>query len=430
MKLLVENRNKLLELAPQPMNGGKQGSIFVVLNEPTKLAKIHKTFTPEMAKRFAFLINNRPQGPSLAWPENLLLDPTNGEPRGLLLPRVIDAFDLSKFSNPLRRPAYADERFRFGLCQQLANAVAAVHRKRYILGDLNSVNTLVTAQGDLVLVDLDSAQFTTGGTTYLCEVGCAEFTPPEFQTIRGYASTARTAQADCFALAVLCFQILLGGHPFQAVFADPRQATELRERIRLGLWPYRVPAIPGLSPPPGMPPFDHLHPHIQEHFRRCFAEGHGDPTLRPSAQDWSKALDEAIRDLFPSPAPIPACPAPAVTLTTYFQKLRVVGLCHELVTRIAALRHRRLLLAVSALALVLILLVRSRSGQSNVYTPGPVMENSWQLQVTPPLWRRFRGEPLVPQEDRPLVMEDHGPLKETPRLWQELRGDNISAQNQ
>jgi len=280
--MLLDKVNKLVELSPKAVDGGKEGRIFTLANDPARVAKLHKQFTPRLADKIAYLINNRPEGPSLAWPECLLLDPTDGRPQGFVMPRVIDAYDLSKFTNPLRRPPHVDDRFLLSLACQLAAVVAAVHQRQYVLGDLHPRNTLVTARGVLVLVDLDSVQFTVGGVTYLCEVGRAEFTPREFQHLKGYSSTARTREADLFALAVMLFQLLLGGaHPFSGVFADPTKANRLRDCIRLGLWPYRVPPVPGLSPPPHIPPLDGLRPELQELFRQCFqTAGNGRNFLR------------------------------------------------------------------------------------------------------------------------------------------------------
>jgi len=56
--------------------------------------------------------------------------------------------------------------------------------------------------------------------------------------------------------------------------------------------------VPGpVVPPANQPTLDPLHPKVVALVRRCFADGHHNPRLRPTAEEWEQALGEAEQAL-------------------------------------------------------------------------------------------------------------------------------------
>ena len=130
-------------------------------------------------------------------------------------------------------------------------------------------------------------------------------------TTRRPRSTAWTSvgsganrRVDLFALAVIVFQLLLGGwHPFAAT-----DDLDLVGRIRRGEFPH-VAGSPD-RPPPEAPLFSALPVELQHLFIQAFVDGHWDPGARPTADVWYEALKRNAKALA---RPKAVVPAPAAT---------------------------------------------------------------------------------------------------------------------
>src|SRR5262249_20945180 len=127
---------------------------------------------------------------SIAWPVERLLG-VDG-PRdvvGYLMPRVARALPVYEVYNPrsrLRLSPLFHQGYLLRTARNLAAAVAALHERDYVVGDLNETNVLVTNQALVTLVDTDSFQVHDphgdgggGRRVFRCPVGKAEYTPPE-----------------------------------------------------------------------------------------------------------------------------------------------------------------------------------------------------------------------------------------------------------
>ncbi|HET7092644.1 MAG TPA: hypothetical protein VFI22_04175, partial [Thermomicrobiales bacterium] len=133
-------------------------------------------------------------------------------------------------------------------------------------------------------------------TIWPCPVGKPEYTAPELQG-KGLAETRRTPEQDRFALGVLLYQLLMeGNHPFRVLWTGAGEPPPLEASIRQGAFPYGS-GHQLVAPPPGTPGIDSLHPGLAVLFRRCFVDGHRDPSARPTAEEWSRAIAEAERTL-------------------------------------------------------------------------------------------------------------------------------------
>jgi serine/threonine protein kinase len=312
---------------------GGEASVYQVAGHAEVLAKI---FQPapraNYQAKLGWMIEHPPENPtrslshpSLAWPSEMLYD-SNRRLAGYLMPYIRQAVPALEVFNPRRRTAVLpefDTRYLYRVARNLSAAVAALHRSSYVIGDLNESNVLVNPSALVTLIDTDSFQVQERQngrfTIHYCPVGKLEYTPPELMG-KTLKEVTRLPEHDGYALAVLVFQLLMGGnHPFRAQWLGSGEPPPLEKRVQMGLFPYMV-ARPGpVRPPNNAPAFNHLSPLIAGLFKACFIDGHHDPVCRPSSLDWRNALSEAEKDLLQCPnghyfsshlRTCPACPPP------------------------------------------------------------------------------------------------------------------------
>jgi len=287
---------------------GGEGTIYAIPAQPLECAKIYnKPLPSDETRKLQLMAESPPQDPaydsrkhhSIAWPTALLfVDRRRSTCLGFIMHRI----DVKLFKKALSYLDPADRRKAWGgsftwrklfvVARNVASAVAAIHEQGYCIGDLNESNVLVSPWGLISLIDCDSFQVTDpkSGKVYRCPVGKGEYTAPELQG-KSYRDVDRTAQSDRFALGVFTFQLLMEGtHPYQAKGAVLNDAPSIEAKILRGCFPYDG-KVQGVAPPDHAPPFEILHPHLRELFRRCFVDGHSNAGLRPSAEEWLSVLD-------------------------------------------------------------------------------------------------------------------------------------------
>jgi serine/threonine protein kinase len=336
------------------INRGGEAQIWTVGHDPHLVAKLYHKPTAEHKQKLTTMIATPlprvGSHPSVAWPLQLLYRQNTFV--GYLMPRAAGSLPLFHFYNPARRQRlglpHAWPRFLHRTATNLAAAVELVHAHDHVVGDLNESNVLVTQSALVTLVDTDSFQIRNQITTptliqswlgspqplalYRCGVGKAEYTPPELQGV-DFKSIDRTPEHDNFALGVLVFYLVMGGfHPFAGVLTANEPAAGSVGRIdlyaiRRGLFPYiqwGANAQQRLQPPPNAPAFAHLHPGLQDAFRRTFSEGHTQPERRVNAKEWKQLLHEAEEALV-------TCPNDAHHL--YSRHLRGCPICTPVASR-------------------------------------------------------------------------------------------------
>lgn len=300
------------------INRGGEAHIWTVRQDPHLVAKLyHKPTAEHQAKLTAMIatpLTRTGSHPAVAWPLHLLYRQNTFV--GYLMPRAANSLPLFHYYNQVLRRrrglSHAWPRFLHRTATNLAAAVELVHAHDHVIGDLNESNVLVTQAALVTLVDTDSFQIRPGNPlqrpaswlgalqtqpSYRCGVGKAEYTPPELQGV-DFKTIDRTPAQDNFALAVLIFYLLMDGfHPFTGVLTTGASVGRVDlYSIKHGLFPYLPQRAGGqlmVQPPPDAPAFAHLHPSVQEAFRRTFLDGHAHPERRVTAKAWKKVLQEA-----------------------------------------------------------------------------------------------------------------------------------------
>lgn len=274
---------------------GGGGVVYGVLDQPHTVAKVFRSSVLPLDSRqmdrlqlLAGLTDPAILGATTV-PTVLLYD-KGGQVVGYLMENLYGWRPLHQLYQPktrLRLFPWASHTHLIQVARRLAAAVDAVHGQDLVIGDLNEANALVSPDGDVRLIDVDSFQVKTDSCLVPCEVARPEYLAPE---LHGFSldDRERFPTGDRFSLAVLLFQVLaLGRHPFAG---RPREAgstpVALEEAMRLGWFPY-APESP-LMPTAGFD-WNYLSPRTQSLFIEAFTRP---PEQRPFAAEWGEALTE------------------------------------------------------------------------------------------------------------------------------------------
>lgn len=225
-----------------------------------------------------------------------------GRPVGYLMRRIDTAMavEIHTMSNPFNRAnplpgtaqwtANATWAHLVSVAANLCLAVQVVHGVNAVIGDFQERNILVSDTTRVTLVDCDSMQFRgPDGHWFLCGVGRPEFTAPELAAVN-LRTEPRGTQSDLFALAVHIYLLLMGGnHPFmRGVWAGPGEQPSALELAGSGYWADGPGSL--LRRHPLTPPVSFLPAAVRSLFVRAFTDGARDPSRRPPAEQWRRAL--------------------------------------------------------------------------------------------------------------------------------------------
>jgi len=314
MENYYTSAGKLVSLKKQIQSGG-EGAIWET-DKKGYLAKIYYSFNGQRANKLEVMVANPPENLSnhknhiaIAWPTDLLKD-KYGYCVGFLMPAIQDSVDLINIYNPTLRqqtlPGF-NWRYLHVTAQNLAWIIQAIHAKGYVLGDIKPQNLLVNNRALVSVVDTDSFQIRhpSTGLVYRCPVGSPEYTPPELIG-KDLSTVDQNKSQDYFRLAVIIYLLLFSYHPFSTgKWKDSGEEPKLNELILQGLWPFGnkkkdiwpFGKVSLIEPGPLTISLNVLHPELKRCFLRCFNDGHDNPYSRPTAKDWSAALQLAIADL-------------------------------------------------------------------------------------------------------------------------------------
>lgn len=311
MRLQRQSNQQIITLdATSTLGHGGEARVYPLPQDETLVAKIYHKPTKAHADKLAAMLANPPENPmveqghiSIAWPFDLLRA-LDGSDRvvGFLMPRVKGMNSILDFYNPKSRRQkcpFFNYLYLHRTARNLAAAVGAIHARGYCVGDVNESNILVGNTALVTLVDTDSFQVSEqdNSIVYRCPVGKAEFTPPELQG-KSFAQLDRAIEHDLFGLAVVLFQLLMEGtHPFSGIFQGAGDPPPYETRISSGHFSYSTKQRVPYTASRIAPPFELLHPNLQQLFIRCFEDGHHNPLLRPNTQTWQNALKEAEAEL-------------------------------------------------------------------------------------------------------------------------------------
>lgn len=295
MTTLASSDGRSIRLGAKLGTGG-EGAVFRVEGHPNLVAKLyHEAVSDEKAAKLAAMASLMTESLRrvAAWPE-ATLHAGRGRPSGFLMRQIVDHRDIHYLYGPrtrVREYPQASYRFLIAVASNVARSFAVVHQHGHVIGDVNQGGVHVAIRDATVsLVDCDSFQVNHNGRLFGCEVGIPAFQPPELQSISSYRGVTRTANHDCFGLAVLIFHTLfLGRHPFAGSYLGNGEMS-LERAIAEFRFPYaRDAARRDMGQPVLSLGLGAVSPALAALFERAFLE-HGKQS-RPSALEWVGALD-------------------------------------------------------------------------------------------------------------------------------------------
>jgi hypothetical protein len=184
----------------------------------------------------------------------------------------------------------------FAICILIARAVRRLHAAGLAHSDLSPKNILVDPSvGESAVIDIDS--LVVPGIFPPDVVGTPGYIAPEvLQTLnlpindpnRKHPSTA----TDLHALAVLIYQYLLLRHPLRGPKVHSTVSTEEDDKLAMGAEALFIenPNDKSNRPKELKIPYEVLGPLLSIEVRRAFVDGLHNPSKRPAATEWERAL--------------------------------------------------------------------------------------------------------------------------------------------
>ncbi len=291
--LFLEGRP--VRLGPQIGKGG-EGEVYALAGRADQALKLYTVddVLAREGKITAMVKASLAQQTSLVSYPSAVVTDDRGRFAGFLMKLVAGHQPIHHLYAPGDRKAHfpgADYRFLVRTALNVARAIADVHARDCVIGDINHSGILVSSQAIVALIDADSFQISEGGKDYLCSVGVPEYTPPELQG-KSLTGVRRVPNHDAFGLAVILFQLLcMGRHPFvgsyvqgempmERAIADYRFAYSMRRQV-------------GMKPPPGTTLLSDFPPSIAQAFETAFDRW----TARPTPAQWVVLLEQLEKQL-------------------------------------------------------------------------------------------------------------------------------------
>lgn len=303
-----------LTLESQPFAEGGEGKLFKITSPSSLIKYVAKIYhphkrTPEKEKKIEFLISNPPSfdsaqsHKSIIWINSIVLE--NNKFAGFIMP-FADGITLEKLCLPKLPPKYSADWKKFDpltneglnnrlkLCFNIAAAVNQIHKTgQYVIVDLKPENIKVRPNGMISILDFDSIEIKVNDKVlFPATVVTPEYAPPEYHLKYISKDNCKDETWDRFSLAVIFYKVLFGIHPFVGTCKHPYDnLASVDEMIKYGLFANnpKVQKYFFIIPAPHLN-FSKIKPDVQKLFLRCFDDGHSDPNVRPSAEDWCYIL--------------------------------------------------------------------------------------------------------------------------------------------
>lgn len=314
------NSNKMLSLREPALKSGGEGAVYDIIGYNNVVAKIYFSMTDakQREKKITEMANlsltegfkNSQLLNDVAWPLVPLFNKSK-EFVGFVMSRIEAKYELDNvYSLNSKTNAGMSTADKVVILISLCDVVDRLHKRGQVIGDFNSNNIKVDNKGNVKLVDVDSYHFKSGKTVYPCMVCAPGYIAPElikkcrgstYEEVFEKGGITFTEETDRFALAIHCFRMLMNGcHPFtckknaQNVGSTPVPSVD--KRVEKGETPFFT-TVTNFTTPDWAPDVTSLPTYIRELFMRAFVDGYKNPSLRPTAKEWSNALKKYQHDI-------------------------------------------------------------------------------------------------------------------------------------
>lgn len=207
--IIYDNNKNKIKIIDKISEGG-EGIIYTTNTE--YVAKIYKkeSNTKHKFEKLKLMVDTPFDCDGVCYPKSLLYNKEDkSEFVGYLMQKASgNELQKSIFIKPIFEKKYPTWK-KPDLVELLVNIlhkIVYLHSKNIIIGDINPANILFTSPKEVYFVDTDSYQI----GPFPCPVGTINFTAPEIQG-KSFGSFLRTMEHENFAVATLCFMIMMTG---------------------------------------------------------------------------------------------------------------------------------------------------------------------------------------------------------------------------
>ena len=305
------------------VGAGGEGRVYRIAGE-NLVGKIYKKVEPEVEGKIRYMVQHPiedlrdSQGKvilALAWPRDILCD-DHGAFIGYTMPFIQNGVEICTVARgcdmPKAQAMFPDYNWMFNLqvALNLAKAVAYLHARNCIVGDLNCKNIMVSPGGLITMLDNDSFDLldTASGMHFRCCAGTQDYLAPELQG-RNLRSPGAifSVHSDNFALAVHIFQLLMNNfHPFTGknlvVIKDSTSDNPRLDHLVNGKCPF-IHNYPDLTVPIGAPYLKEMvSPQLVRDFYRTFdydaSSIQARESQRTTAAQWVTDLQQFMNQFY------------------------------------------------------------------------------------------------------------------------------------
>ena len=273
------------------IGAGGEGRVYRIAGQ-NLVGKIYKKVDPEVEQKIRYMVQHPiedlrdSQGKvilALAWPQDILCD-DHGAFIGYTMPFIQNGVEICTVARgcdmPKAQAMFLDYNWMFNLqvALNLAKAVAYLHSRNCIVGDLNCKNIMVSPGGLITMLDNDSFDLldTVSGMHFRCCAGTQDYLAPELQgrNLRSPGAVF-SKHSDNFALAIHIFQLLMNNfHPFTGknlvVIRDSTSTNQRLDHLVNGKCPF-IHNYADLTVPIGAPYLNEMVPQqLVRDFYRTF----------------------------------------------------------------------------------------------------------------------------------------------------------------
>lgn len=315
--MLTGANGKSYNLESKPFSSGGEGDIYGIRGDQSRVVKIYHAdrITAELEQKIRLMAKNPPSDSILkqvAWPLDVVSDGASGF-RGFVMPRLNVNAELGEvYAYPPKTNITYQQKLI--VAQNICLVISEVHAAGYIFGDFNPRNIGINLNtGNVAFLDTDSYHIVVdknAGKAYRCSVCAAGYVAPELlEKCNAYKLKhpeakdhifekvpldTFTKETDNFALAIHMFKLLMNGYsPFEGIKDNETASTATtgvgNEAVHRDSYCFKLGNKPRAA---AVPPLSILPKEIAGLFFDAFISGRKDPSRRPSAAEWYKALND------------------------------------------------------------------------------------------------------------------------------------------
>lgn len=305
------------------VGAGGEGRVYRIAGKKL-VAKIYKKAEPEVEGKIRYMVQHPiadlrdSQGKvilTLAWPQDILSD-DQGAFIGYTMPFIQNGVEICTIARgcdmPKAQAMFPDYNWMFNLrvALNLSRAVAYLHSRNCIVGDLNCKNIMISPGGVITMLDNDSFDLldTASGIHFRCCAGTQDYLAPELQgrNLRSPGAVF-SVHSDNFALAIHIFQLLMNNfHPFTGknlvVVKDSTSVNQRLDHLVNGKCPF-IHNYPDLTVPIGAPYLNEMvSPQLVRDFYRTFnydaSSIQARASQRTTAAQWVTDLQQYLNQFY------------------------------------------------------------------------------------------------------------------------------------